>query len=917
MKRTRWLLCLLFSLLLTLSSGCGDDDAKTTTVADTTAADTTAADTTAADTTAADTTAADTTATDTGDATEEILLSIDGLSAPVTAVYDEHGVLHLTCQTDADCSAALGYFHAANRFFLMDFVRRFMRGQLGSMVMLGDTILEQDYLNRLRMTDSTGMPLEDKIIAQATPAALELLDAYSMGINAWLADAHAGRNGATFTAEYRFPAMAPTDTIREWEPEDSAAFVLYMIDDLSNSSADEIAIGEDSPKLDPDFAQDLYSFYSALESFTMPASGETYTQNKSKGDRSRLELALDTIHPRLAKSSALLHDAREKLDKLYYPFTSPDRDSRGSNNWLVGPSRTTSGHAILANDPHLSLTNPAIFFPVEWDAVSEGTGKIHVAGGSLAGIPACPTGHNEHIAWGVTTIYYDLTDVYLEELNAAGDAVIFNGAEVPMTVKSFDFLDSSTGETVTKSFKWVPHHGPVLAEDLVAGTAVSFRWSAAEGATELQAFFDLNAATSIDEARTALLQITSSNQNFVVASTAGEIAWFPFSKVPVRSWDWGVNPPWMPLPGDGSAEWSGFHDFDDLPQMRDPARAFIATANQDITGAGADGDPSEFSVLQAINKGLGIRMARIVELIEANESAHTVDTMLAIQSDTRSLLGENLTPFLLDNTDRASLSVNAARIYDALDAWSYTCPTGLTSTDPTSALTSDAAEQAEAAGCLAFHATLFAFQRAAYADDLFALTGDREDTSPIRGFESKLTRLMMLTVNRPEVLENSVGYWDDLTTVGAVETLPEIAAAAMTDAGDALAAEHGEDASQWAWGRTHTLTLRSIFDSFGVPSYNSDAFANDGGLYTVDVANVGDRGLDFYHTNGASIRTVIDMAPEGPQMKLQLPGGVDLHRTSPGYNNFFEGWLTNTPIDFHFGPGAVTDPMSTLVIQPK
>ena len=160
-----------------------------------------------------------------------------------------------------------------------------------------------------------------------------------------------------------------------------------------------------------------------------------------------------------------------------------------------------------------------------------------------------------------------------------------------------------------------------------------------------------------------------------------------------------------------------------------------------------------------------------------------------------------------------------------------------------------------------------------------------------------------------------------MTTTNKVETRDDILRRAITDAAAELAPLGSSD--EWRWGRIHTLSLRSIFDSFGVTTYNDGPFAAPGGQFTVNVANPLSRAAPMAgmppndaFSSGPSVRFVVEAAPSGLTMTYELPGGADLHRTSPFYNNLLPNWLTNTPVPFPFGPGAVTNPAVTVVVGP-
>jgi penicillin amidase len=157
--------------------------------------------------------------------------------------------------------------------------------------------------------------------------------------------------------------------------------------------------------------------------------------------------------------------------------------------------------------------------------------------------------------------------------------------------------------------------------------------------------------------------------------------------------------------------------------------------------------------------------------------------------------------------------------------------------------------------------------------------------------------------------------------MGVTETRDDILLRALTRAGAVLAAIGPVD--DWRWGRVHTVSLRSIYDNFGVATYNEGPYAAPGGLFTVNVANPANRALpampaapDLGFKSGPSIRLLIEAAPGGPKMRFTLPGGADLHVESPFYNNLLPAWIRNEPVDFLFGPNAVTDPAQSVDVSP-
>ncbi|WP_373049230.1 penicillin acylase family protein [Vulgatibacter sp.] len=839
-------------------------------------------------------------------------LQITGMSAPATVSFDGQGVLHATCQTDEDCAAVLGYYHAKNRFWQMDTQRRVSRGTLAELIPAAGT--GKDEFLRHYLSTSTGEPIEEAIWAITDEGTKAIVEAYTAGVNSWLADARAGRNDATLTEEYRLGAIdVKADEIPDWDPLDTIAIARLLTWQLSDDSVTESSLGAAFPRLPVERAVALFTPAQATTTFTMPASGVSYFQETAGVRAMRAPFSLESVaavQARLGIASRALEEARAKTAASELPLLGGVDDPKGSNNWVVAPQRTANGNALLANDPHLPLSNPGVWYFVDMDAKSEGTGSIHVAGGSFPGIPGVPIGRNENVAWGATVAYYDDTDLYVETLTEDGSAVLFDTdgdgtpEEVEIVSKDVQFGPANNRKTVT--LKWVPHHGPILSEDLANRVAISARWTGHEATNELKAFLDVARASTVAEAKAALQQFEVGAQNFVLVDTNGSIGWYPHARVPVRSWasysqtdPSGTLPPWLPLPGDGSAEWEGFLPADELPQMFDPPEGFIATANQDMTGATADGDPTnESPYLQAITAA-GFRETRVVELLEEIGDQHTPETMIAIQADVHSLPGAYLVPAMLAAVDPGALSEDAQAVAAALEDWEYGCPTGLASSDPDGPVSTDPTEAKESIGCSAFHYLLSRVFANAYGDELRASGAPADSNLLIRPLTLALGPARDVQVD-PAVL------WDDLETTEVTEDAATILTASFEDAAAQLARAFGTDPNEWRWGRVHTITFESLVGDLAaaesVTGINNGPYANDGGLFTVDVANPPSlaRGSGFAHGSGASLRIVNEATADGIKTWLQVPGGQDLHRDGEHYGDLVDGWLANESFVFPF-----------------
>lgn len=825
---------------------------------------------------------------------------VPGLSGPVEVRFDDYGMLHLRCDSDLDCFAVQGYFHAAHRFGQMDFRRRAARGKLSELY--GSGTLPTDLVTRSVIATQDGSRLEEQLWASTDAETQAMIEAYTRGVNAWIADLRAGRNGAQLTQENVDRGVG---AIEDWEVLDSAACALVLVLQLTDQSADELGAGALFAALPPAAAFDLFGLTPASPSTILPPPASFV------GASEQLSRDLEQVQSRLRQVQASLSHAPKKLD------LGLAGDSYGSNNWVVSASQAAGTAALLANDPHLGFSNPSVWYLVSIDSKTAGQGgTIHVAGSSFAGLPGILIGQNEDLAWGLTTTFFDMSDVYTETTNAAGTAVLYNEGEVPFVERTFEF-EVAGQAPVSRTVRYVPHHGPVIVPDVYEPDQpslppISLRWTGQDADTDLNFILRLMRATSVAEARDdALSQVTTIGQNFVIADKAGDIAWLPYNRLPQRPFASAALPPWLPLPGDGSAEWAGTIPYADLPQVVNPPAGFVATANNDMTGALQDGDPTNDSLNGAMQTFLatGFRHERITELLVEGAPNHTSATMSAMQADVHVLLGERVVPTLLADFILTGVGPSASgqKVIDALAAWQYTCPTGLETRDTTSPKVTDSAEAAESIGCSAFHALWTELIIGTFDDEILAA----DPTAEEHARPEALVRLL----TRPGTLLGGESYWDDVGTAGQTEGRYSTVLAAIERAATFLESTLGPDPDDWRWGRIHTITLfADVYGNTPITRFNNGPWANDGGWYTVDVANpTGHFGGSYAHGSGPSMRFVCEVPSTGPACTMQIPGG---QRNRPGedhYEDLFLLWLENQSIPLPFLPADIDAATQELI----
>lgn len=833
-------------------------------------------------------------------------VSIPGLTAPITVTFDEKGVLHVACATADDCFAAQGYYHAAHRFISMDIQRRFATGRLAELI--GSAGLSIDVSTRALMSTRDGQPLEQAMWEGSSAETQRGITAYTRGVNAWIDDLRAQRNGATLSEEYNHALIPPDLEIATWTETDTIACGLLLLESLSNSSSGDLSRGARFPQMTPEIAFDLGGTMSATQVATMPASGEAYTHVPALRTLPRAGELTPALQ-RLAPHRGAIAEAHAQLEQVK-SLLSGHGGVNGSNNWVLGGEVTASGKPILANDPHLGLQNPALWYLVELNATG-GEQPLHLTGVSLPGMPGVLLGHNADIAWGGTVVFMDLADAYIEELTEDGKSVNFEGGTVEIIEVEHTFAVARNNPE-TRTLRFVPHHGAIVNYDPANNVAVSIRWTGNDARSDLDMFFGLFTATTVAEARDAIAHSTSTNQNWIVADRHGDIGWFPFNAVPERPWASLALAPFLPLPGDGSAEWGPRRAVDDLPQMVNPANHFIGTANTDPTGASFDGDPTNdpSGYLYSYGEVGGFRQDAVIKRIVAGGSDHTAELSQQIQADTFLVLRDWVLPHVAAATSGATLSPDVTEFWGTLENWDGTCPSGVDGRDPNGPKTADAAVAAASIGCTSFHFLLYALTIATFADELAGVSAPH----------ASLVRSLVVLLDDASRLQGGDAYWDDVNTMDTVETKDEILLRALISATTRIHTELGSTVDDWRWGRIHTvLFYANLFTDASVTDFNEGPYAAPGGLHAINVADPRNPASgDWGFSHGPSMRHVAEFTDDGIRSYWTLPGGQRHTRDSPHYDDLVDDWLSSTFFEMPFTPDDVTAAaVETVTISPR
>ena len=732
-------------------------------------------------------------------------IRLPALGAAVEVMRDRYGIPHIFAASLEDASFALGYVHAQDRLWQMEMSRRIAAGRMAEL--LGAGALEADrFLRTLGVRRSAEANL--RVLDAETR---RLLDSYAAGVNAFLA------SGPVLPLEFWLTGAQP----EPWTPADSVGWVKMMAWDLGGNFRNEL--------LRMSLARSLP--LARIHQILPPYPGE---------------------QPPVIADLKELYGTLER-DAVQLAQFAPDNDGLGSNNWVVAGARSASGKPLLANDPHLGLTAPPV-----WYFAHISVPGTNVIGSTLPGVPGVILGHNERIAWGFTNTGPDVQDLYIEKLDAAG------GYLAPEGRRAFQVIEETIrvkGAAPEKLRVRISRHGPVISDVLRTardaaprGHVIAFAWTAlAEDDRTMQAALKFARAREWQGFLAAARDFQSPQPNIVYADVEGNIGFVAAGRVPVRKPANDLKglapaPGWL-----AQYDWDGYLPFDELPRSFNPASGAVITANHRIT-------PPDYAHFISSDWQPPYRADRIQRLLDA-APRHTPQSFARIQADVVSLAMRDLLPRLLATRPR---SEDARKALALLGKW-------------------DGAMAPERSEPLIAWAWWRELTRAIYADEL----GD--------AFRANwLSRAVFLG----NVLSGdpALARWCDNVRTPAVETCEEVLALSLEAALADLARRHGSDQARWRWGEAHAARhehrpfgrqplLAKLFD-IRVPS--------PGDAYTVNVGrnNLNDEAQPFANRHAASLRAIYDLSDLEKSLYIHS-GGQSGNIFSDHYESFTEAWARN------------------------
>jgi penicillin G amidase len=795
-------------------------------------------------------------------------LTVPGLTAQVEVLRDAYGVPHIYGSNLYDLFFAQGYTQAQDRWWQMEFWRHTAGGQIQELTGKTESLMGTDVFIRTvgwrRSAERDFASLDEETRA--------LLQAFADGVNAYTSS----RSPDDLAFEYRILGVTGVNIqIEPWTPIDSLAWGKVMAWNLTDSYDRELtreslleAVG---PEMTTAFAPPWpYGERPTIlqpEDLPLTAASLTVSNDgvagRPMGGTGDLTLAGGVT-------------AGEELTAV--GLTSGV--GIGSNNWVATGTMTETGLPLLANDPHLGIMMPSIWYEIGLHCLplTEDC-PLEVVGFALSASPGVVIGHNANIAWGVTNVGADVQDLYRIKVNPENPFQYeWNGEWRDMTVHDAT-LNFGDGETPVNFQVRETHLGPIINDnrrDPETGELLGFnnedplalRWTGFETGTLFQSVLRLNFASDWESFRDALTLWDIPSQNFVYADVQGNIGYQTPGRMPIRAAD---HDGLTPVDGSTDAyEWRGYIPFDNLPRIYNPARQYIVTANQAVVPqeyynqlAETLGEDANYQL--SYDWSYGFRGQRINDMLQ-QLAPNSVEDYRQIQGDNLNLAAQLIVPYLSPLTfDDANLS--SAR--DWLASWDY--------------------QNNMSSG----QAALFE----QFAVRLLANTFGDQLPDDVRATYHQMHSLI-------ELMEQPDNPWWDDTATDPEEFRDDILTRSFREGYEAAVTSLGANRDEWTWGKLHTATFVSNpLGASGIDlienMVNRGPVETSGGGEIVNATGWSAERGDFTVGAVPSMRMIIDVSNFDNSRTIHTTGQSG-HPFSPHYGDMIDMWrnIENKPMLF-------------------
>ncbi len=732
----------------------------------------------------------------------EDIVNIEGLEGEVEIHFDDQMIPHIFASNDHDLYFAQGYITAKDRLWQMDFQTRFASGRLSEVV--GPKAIELDrYQRRMGMSFGAENMIE---VVMKDPEINAIMNAYSAGVNAYI---HSLKP-SEYPIEFKLLNYEPED----WKPVNSALLLKLMSATLAGGS-NEFYMNNILQKYGPEITKDLFPDYPFREDPIIPV-----------GTKWDFEPVNIPEMPSLGKTTTTLNiNTKEKEEGI------------GSNNWAVSGKKTASGYPLLANDPHLDLTLPSIWYQIQLASTD-----VNACGVSIPGSPGVIIGFNKNVAWGVTNVGSDVLDWYsIKFKDASKKEYWFDNKWLPVKER-IETIKSSDGHTLTDTVLYT-HHGPVVytseqrpdnfskVNNIPTGHAL--KWVAHMGSNDIKTFIALNKAKNYTDYRKALTYYSAPAQNFVFASFENDIAITPNGYFPLK---WKGQGKFLLDGSNPFNDWSGRIPAEHNPTVKNPERNFVSSANQFPSDQSypyyLNWEYSGYERSHRINKRLSV-------MTQAN-----VDSLQNLQNDNYSILAENILSTLVSLVDAEKLNASEREGLNIVSKWNKFF-------------------DADEIGASIFELWHKNLGIQIWQDDF----GD--PNTPMR-YPSR-DRNVQLLLNEPNAV-----WWDNVKTAKK-ETRTDLVNASFKFAIDSLQRKFGPIDIEWAWAnlkKTHVPHLAKV------AGFGSKFLYNGGSKTSVNATS---------ETNGPSWRMIVALGKEVKAYGV-FPGGESGNPGSHYYDDMIDTW---------------------------
>ncbi|WP_224487887.1 penicillin acylase family protein [Robertkochia flava] len=746
-------------------------------------------------------------------------LSLEGLSAPVKVHYDEHLIPHIFAENKKDLYLAQGYVTAQHRLWQMEFQTMASAGRLSEIV--GEAALTYDRRQRRKgMVYGAEKALETM---SGDTEIQEYLEAYKDGVNAYIAQLDASE----LPVEYKMLDYKP----EPWTKKKTALLLMYMTDMLA---------GRDS---DFEYSNALKLFGSARFNLLFP---DYFDKTDPVIPKERDWSSWAASIPEAPADSLVLEQLANTMERPH-----PDN---GSNNWAVGPEKSYSGNPILANDPHLGLNLPSI-----WYVMQLATPEQNTFGATLPGALGIVIGFNEDVSWGVTNATRDVRDWYKITFKDHTKQEYQYDGSWKKTDLRLEEIRIRNKEPFIDSVYYT-HHGPVTYDETFLGNrgeaGFAMKWTGHLGGNNQRTLLELNAARNYDDYKAALKHFLAPAQNFIFASREGDIALWIQGRFPNK---WKGQGKFLMDGSKPEHEWQGFIPQEHNAHVKNPERGFVSSANQ---------HPVDQSYpYYVFNDGYDTYRSRVINNFFRSKEKFDIEDFKALHGNNYNLMAAELLPVMTKNMETGALSQQELSFFEAVSTWDFY-------------------NDIDKAGPSVFEA---------WYDELYDLLWDEFERKDLALDKPFNYQTVYMVTNYPE------DPFMDILSTEEKESAGDLFLISFKKAAEKLGKwreEHGD----YNWGDYkatyvgHLLQDLPAFSRFNIPIGGNSGIVNA-----------------TSEDHGPSWRMIVEMG-EHPKALGIYPGGQSGNPGSKHYDDFIDKWAAGEYLELNFLPYG-DEPGNTFTTQ--